>query len=73
MLRGIDANPIPYFMSAIEAMDTELGRLLNSMTAEEKAIYCEEFEELAYSISSSLKDKKWVKALYIKAGLLANR
>lgn len=34
---SIDANPTPYFMSAIEAMDTELGRLLNSMTAAEKA------------------------------------
>ena len=34
---SISANPIPYFMSAIEAMDSELGRLLNSMSAEEKA------------------------------------
>jgi arylsulfatase A-like enzyme len=33
---SIDANPMPYFMSAIEAMDSEIGRLLNSMSAEEK-------------------------------------
>lgn len=32
---SIDANPSPYFMSAIEAMDTELGRLLASMSDEE--------------------------------------
>lgn len=34
---SIDANPTPYFMSAIEAMDTELGRLLNSMSTAEKS------------------------------------
>jgi arylsulfatase A-like enzyme len=34
---SINANPTPYFMSAIEAMDSELGRLINSMTTEEKA------------------------------------
>jgi len=34
---SIDANPEPYFMSAVEALDTELGRLLNSLSAEEKA------------------------------------
>ena len=34
---SIDANPTPYYMSAIEAMDSEIGRLLNSMTAKEKA------------------------------------
>ncbi|MFT5762017.1 MAG: arylsulfatase A-like enzyme [Polaribacter sp.] len=34
---SIDANPTPYFMSAIEAMDSEIGRLINSMTTEEKA------------------------------------
>lgn len=34
---SIDANPMPYFMSAIEAMDTELGRLLSSMSAAEKS------------------------------------
>lgn len=33
---SIDANPTPYFMSAIAAMDTEVGRLLHSMTDEEK-------------------------------------
>jgi arylsulfatase A-like enzyme len=34
---SIDANPMPYYMSAIEALDTELGRLLSSLTPEEKA------------------------------------
>jgi arylsulfatase A-like enzyme len=34
---SIDVNPIPYYMSAIEAMDTELGRLISSFTIEEKA------------------------------------
>ncbi|MBL4604532.1 MAG: sulfatase-like hydrolase/transferase [Flavobacteriaceae bacterium] len=34
---SIDANPMPYFMSAVEAMDSELGRLLNSMSTEERA------------------------------------
>lgn len=34
---SIDANPTPYFMSAIEAMDSEIGRFLNSLTPEEKA------------------------------------
>lgn len=34
---SIDANPEPYFMSAVEALDTELGRLLNSLSAEEIA------------------------------------
>jgi len=34
---SIDANPTPYFMSAIEAMDSEIGRFINSMTTEEKA------------------------------------
>jgi arylsulfatase A-like enzyme len=33
---SIDANPTPYFMSAVEAMDSELGRLLNSLSTEEK-------------------------------------
>ena len=33
----IDANPMPYYMSAIEAMDTELGRFLSSMTTAERA------------------------------------
>lgn len=31
---SIDANPMPYYMSAVEAMDSELGRLLNSLSAE---------------------------------------
>ena len=34
---SIEANPIPYYMSAIEAMDTELGRFINSLSVEEKA------------------------------------
>ncbi|MFY0629566.1 MAG: sulfatase-like hydrolase/transferase [Flavobacteriaceae bacterium] len=34
---SIDANPTPYFMSAIEAMDSELGRLLSSLSTEERA------------------------------------
>lgn len=33
---SIDANPMPYYMSAIEAMDSELGRLLSSLSAEER-------------------------------------
>lgn len=33
---SIDANPMPYYMSAIEAMDSEIGRLLNSMTVAER-------------------------------------
>lgn len=33
---SIDANPIPYYMAALEAMDSEMGRLINSMTQEEK-------------------------------------
>lgn len=34
---SITANPIPYYMSAVEAMDNEIGRLLQSLTAEERA------------------------------------
>ncbi|MFY0604849.1 MAG: sulfatase-like hydrolase/transferase [Flavobacteriaceae bacterium] len=33
---SIDANPLPYFMSAVEAMDNELGRLLNSLSTAER-------------------------------------
>lgn len=33
---SIDANPTPYYMAALEAMDSEIGRLLNSMSQEEK-------------------------------------
>lgn len=33
---SIDANPLPYYLAAIEAMDTEMGRLINSMSQEEK-------------------------------------
>ena len=33
---SIDANPQPYYMAALEAMDTEIGRLLDSMSEEEK-------------------------------------
>ena len=34
---AIDANPLPYYLSALEALDSEMGRLINSMTDEEKA------------------------------------
>ena len=34
---SIDANPTPYYMSAIEAMDSEIGRFLSSLTIEERA------------------------------------
>tara|TARA_R110001632_G_scaffold10559_4_gene39021 strand:+ start:4193 stop:5506 length:1314 start_codon:yes stop_codon:yes gene_type:complete len=34
---SIDANPTPYFLSAIEAMDSEMGRLLDSLPVEERA------------------------------------
>lgn len=33
---SIAANPMPYYMAALEAMDTEMGRLLASMTDEER-------------------------------------
>lgn len=33
---SIDANPLPYYLAAIEALDTEMGRLINSLSAEEK-------------------------------------
>ncbi|MEP1488382.1 MAG: sulfatase-like hydrolase/transferase [Algibacter sp.] len=33
---SIDSNPLPYYLAAIEAMDTEMGRLINSMSQEEK-------------------------------------
>ena len=33
---SIDANPMPYYFAMLEAMDTEMGRLLSSMTQEEK-------------------------------------
>ena len=33
---SIDANPLPYYLAAIEAMDTEMGRLLSSMSQEER-------------------------------------
>ena len=33
---SIDANPTPYYFAMLEAMDTEIGRLLNSLTSEEK-------------------------------------
>ena len=33
---SIDANTLPYYMAMIEAMDTEIGRLLDSMSQEEK-------------------------------------
>ncbi len=33
---SINANPLPYYMAMLEAMDTEIGRLLNSMSEIEK-------------------------------------
>ncbi|MDO6811036.1 sulfatase-like hydrolase/transferase [Zobellia galactanivorans] len=33
---SIAANPIPYYMASLEAMDTEMGRLLDAMTIEER-------------------------------------
>ncbi|GAA4961306.1 sulfatase-like hydrolase/transferase [Algibacter aquimarinus] len=32
---SIDANPLPYYLAMIEAMDVEIGRLLNAMSQEE--------------------------------------
>ena len=32
----IDANPRPYYLAAIEAMDSEIGRLLDSMSTAER-------------------------------------
>ncbi len=34
---SITANPLPYYMAAIEAMDTETGRLLSSLSEEDRA------------------------------------
>lgn len=33
---SIDANPLPYYLASLEAIDSELGRLLNSLGKEEK-------------------------------------
>ena len=33
---SINANPLPYYLAMIEAMDSEIGRLLDSMTETEK-------------------------------------
>lgn len=33
---SIDANPLPYYMAMLEAMDTEMGRVFNAMSQEEK-------------------------------------
>ncbi|WP_303317585.1 sulfatase-like hydrolase/transferase [Flavivirga abyssicola] len=33
---SIDSNPLPYYMAALEAMDSEMGRLINSMSEDEK-------------------------------------
>lgn len=32
---SIDANPLPYYMAMLEAMDTEIGRVLSSLSTEE--------------------------------------
>lgn len=34
---SIDANPLPYYLSALEAMDSEMGRFINSLSDAEKA------------------------------------
>lgn len=34
---SIDANPLPYYLSALEALDSEIGRFLSSLSAEERA------------------------------------
>ncbi|MFK7832266.1 MAG: sulfatase-like hydrolase/transferase [Winogradskyella sp.] len=33
---SIDANPLPYYLAMLEAMDTEMGRLISSMSQEER-------------------------------------
>jgi arylsulfatase A-like enzyme len=33
---SIDANPLPYYLAMLEAMDTEMGRLVSSMTEAER-------------------------------------
>lgn len=33
---SIDANPLPYYLAMLEAMDTEIGRLLDAMSQKEK-------------------------------------
>jgi arylsulfatase A-like enzyme len=33
---SIDLNPLPYYLAMIEAMDSEMGRLINSMSQEER-------------------------------------
>jgi arylsulfatase A-like enzyme len=33
----INANPLPYYLASIEAMDKEIGRLISSLTASQKA------------------------------------
>lgn len=33
---SINANPLPYYMAMLEAMDSEMGRLLSSLSQEEK-------------------------------------
>jgi arylsulfatase A-like enzyme len=33
---SIDANPLPYYLAMLEAIDTEMGRLINSMSETER-------------------------------------
>lgn len=33
---SIDANPLPYYLAMLEAMDNEMGRLISSLSSEEK-------------------------------------
>ncbi len=36
---SINNNPLPYYLASLEAMDTEFGRLLSSLSSEEREIY----------------------------------
>ncbi|AUP81491.1 sulfatase [Flavivirga eckloniae] len=33
---SINSNPLPYYMAALEALDSEMGRLINTMSQEER-------------------------------------
>lgn len=34
---SINTNPLPYYLASLEALDTEMGRMINSLSEEEKA------------------------------------
>ena len=60
---SIAANPQPYFMAMIEAMDSEMGRFINSMSQSEKdntIIIFLEIMELQVKLYSNMlrKDQK---------------